>query len=88
MKQICPEFYVSREDFTGENRETYWKNIFNFKRLKISKQKVFTGMFDIDGVSTCIHYRRLKVDRPNASLLSPLAEHEEKKEADPGTYNP
>jgi len=30
---------VSREEFTGENRETYWKHIFGFKRVKTSKQK-------------------------------------------------
>jgi len=38
MKELSPEFNVSREEFTGENRETYWKNIFDFKRLKMSKQ--------------------------------------------------
>jgi len=27
MKEICPEFDVSREEFSGENRKTYWKNI-------------------------------------------------------------
>jgi hypothetical protein len=43
MKEISPEFSVSRGEFSGENRETYWGNIFDFKRLKISKQKVFTG---------------------------------------------
>jgi len=36
MRDICPEFDVSREDFTGGNRETYWKNIFDFKRRKVS----------------------------------------------------
>jgi hypothetical protein len=38
MKEISPEFDVSREDFIGENRETYWKSIFDFKRLRVSKQ--------------------------------------------------
>jgi hypothetical protein len=33
MKEISPEFSVSREEFSGENRETHWKNIFDFKRL-------------------------------------------------------
>jgi len=51
MRQICPESNVSREEFSGENRETYWKNIFDFKRLKVSKQKVFTGMIGTDGVA-------------------------------------
>jgi hypothetical protein len=36
MKEISPEFDVRRREFTGENRETYWKNIFDFKRLKVS----------------------------------------------------
>jgi len=43
MKEICPNFDVSGEDFTGENRETYWKSIFDFKRLKVSKQKYSLG---------------------------------------------
>jgi len=64
MREISPEFNVSREDFTGENRETYSKkNIFNFKRLKVSRQKVFTGMIETDGVTLCVHYRRLKKRR-------------------------
>jgi len=37
MKEISPEFDVSREAFSGENREMYWKNIFDFNRLKVSK---------------------------------------------------
>jgi len=64
MREISPKFNVSREDFTRENRETYSKkNIFNFKRLKVSKQKVFTGMIETDGVTLCLHYRRLKKRR-------------------------
>ena len=51
MKEISPEFSVSREEFSGENRETHWKNIFDFKRLKVSKQKVFTGIIETDGVA-------------------------------------
>ena len=43
MKEICPEFDISKTEFTGETRETYWKNIFDFKHLKVSKQKVFNG---------------------------------------------
>jgi hypothetical protein len=36
IKEISPEFDVRRTEFTGGNRETYWKNIFDFKRLKVS----------------------------------------------------
>jgi hypothetical protein len=52
MKEISPEFDVSREEFSGENRETHWKNIFDFKRLRVSKQTVFTGLIETDGVAT------------------------------------
>jgi len=37
MREISPEFNVNREDLTGENREPLWKNIFDFKRVKVSK---------------------------------------------------
>ena len=60
MREISPEFDVSREEFTGENRETYRKSLFGFKRLKVSKQKVFTGMIGTDGVATCVRYRRFE----------------------------
>jgi len=83
LKEICPEFNVRKTEFAGENRETYWKNIFNFKRLKVSKQKVFTGMIENNGVAMCVHYRRSKVDRPIVPFASPSAKHEESKEADP-----
>jgi hypothetical protein len=36
FKEISPVFSVSREEFSGENRKTYWKNIFDFKSLKTS----------------------------------------------------
>ena len=85
MKEISPEFDVSREEFSGENRETYWKNIFDFKHLKVSKQKVFNGMIETDGVALCVHYRRLKRDRPVPPSASPVTKDEEKKEADPAT---
>jgi len=81
MKEISPEFDVRRAEFTGENREMHWKNIFVFKRLKISKQKLFTGLIETDGVALCVHYRRLKVDRP----VPPLTKHEDEKEKDPAT---
>jgi hypothetical protein len=51
MKEISPEFSVSKEKFSGENRERYWKNIFDFKRLRVSKETLFTGMFETDGVA-------------------------------------
>jgi hypothetical protein len=34
MREISPEFNDNKEEFSGENRETYWKNIFDFKHLK------------------------------------------------------
>jgi hypothetical protein len=37
IMEICPEFDVSRDEFTGENRETLWKRTFDFKRLNTSK---------------------------------------------------
>jgi hypothetical protein len=84
-KEISPEFIVSRENFTRENLETYWKNIFNFKRLRVSKQKLFTGMVETDGVAMCVHYRRLKKDRPVPPSAAPVTKDEEKEEADPAT---
>jgi len=85
MRVICPEFDVNREEFTGENRETYWKNIFSFKLLKASKQKAFTGMIETDGVATCVRYRRLKADRHVPPAALPSAKHEDEKEEDPAT---
>jgi len=85
IRKISLEFNVSREEFTGENREPYWKNIFDFKRLKVSKQKVFTWMIETDGVAMDVHYRRLKADRPVPPSAAPSTSHAEKKEADPAT---
>jgi len=62
-------------------REIYRMNIFDFKRLNTSKKKLFTGMIECDGVAVCGDYRRLKADRPVPSSASPLAKHEENKEA-------
>jgi hypothetical protein len=42
-------------------------------------------MIETDGVALCVHYRRLKVDRPIVPFASPSAKHEEIKEADPAT---
>jgi len=84
-KEIRPEFDESNTEFPGENRETYWKNTFDFKRLKVSKQKVFTGIIETDGVAMCVHYRRLKAKRPVTSSISPVTKHEENKKADPVT---
>jgi len=58
MREICPEFKVSRKEVTGVNREKYEKNIFEIKRLKVSEQKVFTGVIETDGVSMCVHRNR------------------------------
>jgi hypothetical protein len=86
MKEISPEFNVSREELSGENRDTYSKkNIFYFKRLKVSKQKVFAGLIEIDGVVMCVHYRRLEKDRPVPHSAAPSTKHEENKQADPAT---
>jgi len=83
MRENSPEFDVSREDFTGENRETYWKNTFNFKRLKTSKQKLFTGVIETDGVALYVHYRWLKKDRPVPPSAAPVTKDGEKEESDP-----
>jgi hypothetical protein len=81
MKEISPAFDLRREEFSGETRQTYWKNIFDYKRLKVSKQKLLTGMIETDGVALCIHYRRLKKDCP----VPPSTKHEDGKKADPAT---
>jgi len=81
MKEIIPEFDVNRKEFTCDNRETDWKNSFNFKRLEVNKQKVFTGMIENDGLAICVHYRRLKTDRPVPSS----AKHEDEKDRGPAT---
>jgi len=85
MEEISPEFKVSREDFTGENRVTYWRSIFDFKPVKVSKQKVFTGLIKTDGVALCVHYRRLKKDRPVPHSAAPVTKDAENKEADAAT---
>jgi len=85
LKEICPEFDVWKTEFTGDKRETYWKNVFDFKRLKVSKQKISTGLIKTDGVSKCVHYWRLKTDCPGPSSILPSAKHEENKVADPAT---
>jgi len=86
MVGFSPEFKVSREDFTGENRVTYWKSIFDFKPVKVSKQKVFTGLIETDGVALCVHYRRLKKDRPVPPSAAPVTKDAENKEADAATH--
>jgi len=85
LKEICPEFNVRKTEFAGENRETYWKNIFSFKLLKVSKQMFFFGMIETDGVALCVHYRRLKTDRPVPPSAAPVTKDAENKEADPAT---
>jgi hypothetical protein len=42
-------------------------------------------MIETDGVTLCVHYRRLKRDRPVPPSDSPVTKDEEKKEADPAT---
>jgi len=49
----------------------------------VSKQKLFTGMIETDGVALCIHYRRLKRDRPVPPSAAPVTKDEEKEEAGP-----
>jgi len=83
MKEISPEFDVRNFEFSGENRETYWKNMFDFERLKVSKQKLFPGMIKSDGVAIFVDYKCLKVDRPVPSPASPATKHEHIYEADP-----
>jgi len=85
MRDINPEFDASREDFTGENRETYWKDILDFKRLKMSKQKVFKRMMESDRVAMCVHYGRFKTDRPVLPSAEPVTKHGEKEKEDPAT---
>jgi hypothetical protein len=85
FKEISPGFSVSREEFSGENRKTYSKNIFDFKRLRVSKQKLFTGMIETDGVALCAHYRRLKRDRPVPHSAAPVTKDQENKEVYPAT---
>jgi hypothetical protein len=86
MREISPEFDARTDEFSGEARETYGKkSMFYFKRLKVSKQKVFTGMVETDWVAMCVHYWRLKMDRPIVPLASASAKHEDIKEADPAT---
>jgi len=84
-KEICPEFDVRVTEFTGENRETYWKNIFDFKCLKTSRQKALAGIIETDGVALCVHCRRLKADHRGPSARSPVTKQEDEKEADPAT---
>jgi hypothetical protein len=79
MREISSEFNVSREEFTGENRESFCRYIFDFKRRKMSKKKVFTWMIGSDGVYMYGHYRRLKADRPIVSTASSSARHQEKE---------
>jgi len=79
MQEISPELDFSGEEFSGENRDTYWNNTFDSQRLKTSKKKVFTGLIETDRVAMCGHHRRLKTDRP----VPPLAKGEDEKEEHP-----
>jgi len=79
MKEVCPESDVRNIEFNAENRETYWMNIFDFKRFHASKQKVFTGVIETDGVAMYVHDRQLKADSPIPFLLSILTKRGEKE---------
>jgi len=86
MKKERFELDVSNKEFTGGNQETYWKSIFDFRRLKMSKKEVLTGVIEIDGVAMCVHYRCFKeADRPDLSSISHSVELEENKETDTAT---
>jgi hypothetical protein len=87
MNEISPELDVSNKEVTGEIRDTYWKNNFDFNRPKRGKKNVFTGTFGYDGVYLCVHYQRLRVLRPIPSSVMRFPKHEHKKTGD-GTYNP
>jgi hypothetical protein len=87
MKGICPGFDVRKTEFSGETQETYWKNIFDIKRLKVSKKNKFTGMIETDGLAICVHYRRFKTDRHVPSSALPETKHEDEKEEDPAMQN-
>lgn len=55
MRKISLEFCVSNKEFTGESRETYWKNILDLKRLKTSMRGVSAGIVETDRVSIGVH---------------------------------
>jgi len=80
MRETSPEVNASRGEFSGENRETYWKNILDFKLLNTCKQKVFTRMIETGEVSKCVHYRRLEADRrvpPSAAAVTKRGDEKE-----------
>jgi len=85
LKEVSSDFDVSNLEFTGENLETHWKHIFDFKRLKMSKKKVFKEMIESDGVSIRVDYRCLKVDGPVLSSTSRVTKRDEMNDADPTT---
>jgi hypothetical protein len=39
MRETSSEFDVSNKEFTGEDRETYWKYIVDLKRLETGKKR-------------------------------------------------
>jgi len=43
VRDICPEFDAGKKEFMGQNRETHWKNIFDFKRLNTGKKGYSRG---------------------------------------------
>jgi len=88
MKEICPEFDVRKIEFTGENRETCCKIIFDFKSVRLRKKTVCTGIIESEWVCVCVHNRRLKVNHLVPSSLAPSAKREENNETRSGTHDP
>jgi len=68
IREISPEFDARQTEFTGETRETYWKNIFDFKSLKVSKKKVFTDVIETDGVAIYMCTLSALEDRSSSSV--------------------
>jgi hypothetical protein len=65
----------------GNSLEEYLR----FQTSQYGQERVFTGTIGSDGAAMCVHYRRLRADRPIVPSASPSPKHEEKKEADPAT---
>ena len=42
--EMCPEFSFFRKEFAGENPESYWKSIFDFKCQNTSKERYLRGI--------------------------------------------
>jgi hypothetical protein len=42
-------------------------------------------MIETDGVAMCVHYRRLKINRPVPPSAAPVTKDEDEQKADPAT---